>query len=261
MLFRSNFTNSFAFDLRLDYDYQGDYALLHYSKYGPDFFSPTGLDLHGLSQLEGSASFLQNWGQWDVEGYWSENSVSPDNSSLEIFRPVIGLHLQSLFGMNDLHGFYRYLGSREDADDQSRLFRSNTHWARLLKSTKVGQVEAWYRYRSYRDASLSIQDTIEGEWNLSARGFYLWRRQDFAPEIFFGEERVRNFQGQKDLRRKGGLQLSFSFLKGNRAFARYSFWRAESPQQDQDHQGKALDMQLDFPISSSGGKKVRLSYE
>lgn len=258
---KNEFRSSFAADMRLHYKYGGDSALLHYSRFGPDFFSPTGLDLQNLSQLEGVASFSENWGQWDLEGYWSRDSASVENSSLEIFRPVVGIHFQTLFGLDDLHGFYRFYSNREDADDRSRLYRSTTHWARLLKSTRAGQLEAWYRYRTYKDISFIDQNTREDEWNCSARGFYLWRRQDFAPEVFFGEERVKNLEGLKDLRQKGGVQLSFSFLKGNRAYARYAHWRAVSPQPDQDQQGKIFDMQLDFPISSSGGKKVKLTYQ
>jgi len=258
---KDSYRSSFAADMRLDYRYGGDFALLHYARFGKDFFSPSGMNLHDLTQWEGQASFQQSWGQWDIQGHWMSDSSDPFHSSLDIYRPSIGIHYQSLFGMENVHGFYRFYSSEEESNDQSRLFRSRTHWTRVLKSGQSGQLEASYRHRYHRDPTISSGSNLETEWNLNARGYYLWFGQDLSPEVFYGEERMTDIIGRKDLRRKGGAQLSFSFLGKNRAFARYSAWRSQSPIPGQDQRGKILDMRMDFPISSSGGKKLRLSYQ
>jgi hypothetical protein len=258
---RDLYQSSFAADLRLDYKYRGDLAFLHYSRFGKDFFSPSGLDLEDTTQWQGRFSFAENWGEWDVEGHWMSNSSDPTQSALDVLRPSFGLHLNSILGRQGLHGFYRYYESQEDATDLSRLFVSRTHWTRVLKSGSSGQLEAWYRHRYQRDRALSPGSDLETQWNISARGYYLWFGQDLSPEIFYSEERKTDLLGLRDLRRQGGAQLSFSILGSNRAFARYTAWRSQATAAQKSSRGKILDLKLALPISSNGGKKINLSYK
>ena len=253
------FRRSHALEFDLLYDDEVYRSRLYAANFSKGYFSLLGEDIEDATLLEGMFGKTETWGHWNLAAQFQSNSADSLQSGLDILRPSMGLHWNQFLGFKDLTVNYHYLESQEEASDNLVLQEYNFHQLFMTQSFHRVHIDGDFGYREKYDKLIDIIPDREFQWNLSTRGYFIYRGRQVQPRVYVGGERLHRIGGRIDVRTSAGIEVDSQILRRGQLYARYSINKNRSQVLYQEQLGREAELSFDYPFQSDWRKSLKFS--